>query len=132
MFAKLLAKGAVLVAFAVLGAGCSYGSVTDRVSGTSLGAAYIKVNQIDFSTVMGNSGPIVKSTDYQTSDTWASSMPGSNGNNGIWYLNPYGSKNSGDTKVNFIPTGWDRFKARVRDAVIGFFQRRIERRLAAA
>ena len=30
------------------------------------------------------------------------------------------------------PTGWDQFKARVRDAVIGFFQRRIERRLAAA
>ena len=27
------------------------------------------------------------------------------------------------------PTGWDRFKARVRDAVIGFFQRRIERKL---
>jgi len=30
------------------------------------------------------------------------------------------------------PTGWDRFKAKVRDAVIGFFQRRIERKLAAA
>src|SRR5256884_997154 len=30
------------------------------------------------------------------------------------------------------PTGWDRFKARLRGAVIGFFQRRIERRLAAA
>ncbi len=30
------------------------------------------------------------------------------------------------------PTGWDRFKARMRDAVIGFFQRRIERRLATA
>jgi indolepyruvate ferredoxin oxidoreductase alpha subunit len=30
------------------------------------------------------------------------------------------------------PTGWDKFKARIRDAVIGFFQHRIERRLAAA
>jgi indolepyruvate ferredoxin oxidoreductase alpha subunit len=30
------------------------------------------------------------------------------------------------------PTGWDKFKARLRDAVIGFFQRRIERKLAAA
>jgi indolepyruvate ferredoxin oxidoreductase alpha subunit len=30
------------------------------------------------------------------------------------------------------PTGWDRFKARVRGAVIGFLQRRIERKLAAA
>ncbi len=30
------------------------------------------------------------------------------------------------------PTGWDRFMARVRGAVIGFFQRRIERKLAAA
>jgi indolepyruvate ferredoxin oxidoreductase alpha subunit len=30
------------------------------------------------------------------------------------------------------PTGWDRFKARLREAVIGFFQRRIERKLAAA
>jgi indolepyruvate ferredoxin oxidoreductase alpha subunit len=30
------------------------------------------------------------------------------------------------------PTGWDRFMARVRSAVIGFFHRRIERRLAAA
>ena len=30
------------------------------------------------------------------------------------------------------PTGWDRFMARIRGAVIGFFQRRIERRLAAA
>jgi len=30
------------------------------------------------------------------------------------------------------PTGWDRFLARVRGAVIGFFQRRIERKLAAA
>jgi indolepyruvate ferredoxin oxidoreductase alpha subunit len=30
------------------------------------------------------------------------------------------------------PTGWDKFKARLRGAVIGFFQRRIERRLAAA
>ena len=30
------------------------------------------------------------------------------------------------------PTGWDRFKARVREAVIGFFQRRIARKLAAA
>jgi indolepyruvate ferredoxin oxidoreductase alpha subunit len=30
------------------------------------------------------------------------------------------------------PTGWDRLKARVREAVIGFFQRRIARRLAAA
>jgi indolepyruvate ferredoxin oxidoreductase alpha subunit len=30
------------------------------------------------------------------------------------------------------PTGWDKFKARIRDAVIGFFQRRIERRLAVA
>jgi len=29
------------------------------------------------------------------------------------------------------PSGWDRFKARVRGAVIGFFQRRIDRRLAA-
>ena len=26
------------------------------------------------------------------------------------------------------PTGWDRFMARIRDAVIGFFQRRIERK----
>ena len=30
------------------------------------------------------------------------------------------------------PTGWDRFKARLRSSVIGFLQRRIERRLAAA
>jgi indolepyruvate ferredoxin oxidoreductase alpha subunit len=30
------------------------------------------------------------------------------------------------------PTGWDKFKARVRGAVIGFFQRRIERKLQAA
>ena len=30
------------------------------------------------------------------------------------------------------PTGWDRFKDRVRLAVIGFFQRRIERKLATA
>jgi indolepyruvate ferredoxin oxidoreductase alpha subunit len=30
------------------------------------------------------------------------------------------------------PTGWDRFKARLRGVVIGFFQRRIERKLAAA
>jgi indolepyruvate ferredoxin oxidoreductase alpha subunit len=30
------------------------------------------------------------------------------------------------------PTGWDRFKARLRDSVIGFFQRRIERKLQAA
>jgi indolepyruvate ferredoxin oxidoreductase alpha subunit len=30
------------------------------------------------------------------------------------------------------PTGWDRFKARLRAAVIGFFQRRIARRLQAA
>lgn len=30
------------------------------------------------------------------------------------------------------PTGWDRFKAKVRSAVIGFFQRRIERKLQAA
>jgi indolepyruvate ferredoxin oxidoreductase alpha subunit len=30
------------------------------------------------------------------------------------------------------PTGWDRFKARMREAVIGFFQRRIARKLAAA
>jgi len=30
------------------------------------------------------------------------------------------------------PTGWDRFMARLRGAVIGFFQRRIERRLVAA
>ena len=30
------------------------------------------------------------------------------------------------------PTAWDRFKARVRQTVIGYFQRRIERRLAAA
>jgi indolepyruvate ferredoxin oxidoreductase, alpha subunit len=30
------------------------------------------------------------------------------------------------------PTAWDRFKARARAAVIGFFQRRIERKLAAA
>ena len=30
------------------------------------------------------------------------------------------------------PTGWDKFKARVREAVIGFFHRRIARKLAAA
>ena len=30
------------------------------------------------------------------------------------------------------PTGWDKFKARLREAVIGFFQRRIARKLAAA
>jgi indolepyruvate ferredoxin oxidoreductase alpha subunit len=30
------------------------------------------------------------------------------------------------------PTGWDRLMARIRGAVIGFFQRRIERKLAAA
>jgi indolepyruvate ferredoxin oxidoreductase alpha subunit len=30
------------------------------------------------------------------------------------------------------PTGWDKFKARLRDTVIGFFQRRIERKLQAA
>jgi indolepyruvate ferredoxin oxidoreductase alpha subunit len=30
------------------------------------------------------------------------------------------------------PDRWDRYKARVRDRVIGFLQRRIERRLAAA
>ena len=30
------------------------------------------------------------------------------------------------------PTGWDKFKARVREAVIGFFQRRIARKLQAA
>jgi indolepyruvate ferredoxin oxidoreductase alpha subunit len=28
------------------------------------------------------------------------------------------------------PSGWDRFKARVRGAVIGFLQRRIDRRLS--
>jgi indolepyruvate ferredoxin oxidoreductase alpha subunit len=30
------------------------------------------------------------------------------------------------------PTGWDRLKARVREAVIGFFQRRVARKLQAA
>jgi indolepyruvate ferredoxin oxidoreductase alpha subunit len=30
------------------------------------------------------------------------------------------------------PTGWDRFITRIRAAVIGFFQRRIERKLATA
>jgi indolepyruvate ferredoxin oxidoreductase alpha subunit len=30
------------------------------------------------------------------------------------------------------PTGWDKFKARIRETVIGFFQRRIARKLAAA
>ncbi|MEW6452401.1 MAG: indolepyruvate ferredoxin oxidoreductase subunit alpha [Pseudomonadota bacterium] len=30
------------------------------------------------------------------------------------------------------PTGWDKFKAKMRNAVIGFFQRRIERKLQAA
>ena len=30
------------------------------------------------------------------------------------------------------PTGWDRFKHKLRAAVIGFFQRRLDRRLAAA
>ncbi len=30
------------------------------------------------------------------------------------------------------PTGWDRFKARLRGAVIGFFHRRIERKMQAA
>ncbi len=30
------------------------------------------------------------------------------------------------------PTGWDKFKARIRETVIGFIQRRIARKLAAA
>jgi len=30
------------------------------------------------------------------------------------------------------PTGWDRFRQRIRDAVIGFFQRRLERKVVSA
>ena len=30
------------------------------------------------------------------------------------------------------PTGWDRFKAKLRDAVIGFLQRRMDRRMAVS
>ena len=30
------------------------------------------------------------------------------------------------------PTGWDRFKQRIRDAVIGFLQRRLEKKAVMA
>jgi hypothetical protein len=99
----------VLVAVVLSASGCSFGQVTDKSSGSTLGGAYIKVNQLDVSTAMGSSGTIVKSTAYQTADAWSSSMAGANGANGIWYLNPYGAVNSGDTKTLFLPEGWSRF-----------------------
>jgi Lysyl oxidase len=112
MLAKLMLRPgmlAIVMALAFGNIGCSWGSVTDKATGAGLGGAYIKVNQVDFSTAMGSSGPIVKSVDFQTSNTWSPAMRGSNGADGLWYLNLYGLTNSGDNKVTFLPSGWNRF-----------------------
>ena len=80
-----------------------------KATGANLGGAYIKVNQVDFSAAVGSSGHITTSADAQTANTWSPAMEESHGADGIWYLNPYGTKNANDNKTTFIPQGWNRF-----------------------
>ena len=49
-----------------------------------------------------------------------------------WSRRPAQASRRCSTSLITNPTGWDRFKAKMRNAVIGFFQRRIERKLQAA
>jgi hypothetical protein len=102
----MLAAGTAALALASMG--CTVGTVSDKGSGNSIPGAYVMFKAPDFSTAAGGGGPITKSTTYQNVFAWDPASPGSNGANGLFYLNPWGTLNAGDTKTLYVPQGWER------------------------
>jgi hypothetical protein len=94
-------------AMAMTALGCSYGTVTDKETKGSIPGAYVMFKAPDFSKPYAGN-PIVKSADYQNVYAWNPASPGSNGASGLWYLNPWGKLNAGDTKTTYVPQGWER------------------------
>jgi hypothetical protein len=91
----------------VMAGACSYGTITDAQTKQSLGGA--KLRSETMSLTSAATAPVQVSS-LRTAQAWSSSMPGSNGANGSWYLNPYATLNADDTKNLLIPAGWTRFE----------------------
>ncbi len=103
----LLAAGVAALALTSL-AGCTVGKVTDKGTSGAIPGAYVMFKVPDLTTASGGGGPITKSTTYQNVYAWNPLTPGANGQSGIFYLNPWGKLNAGDTKTTFVPQGWER------------------------
>lgn len=107
---SLFTRAAVAVgaaAIAMTAIGCTLGTVNDKESGNSIPGAYVMFKAPDF-TKPYSGNPIVKATDYQNVYAWNPASPGSNGANGVYYLNPWGKLNAGETKELFVQQGWER------------------------
>lgn len=87
--------------------GCSYGGVTDAKTGVRLGGARISARALAVwrprQEPMTFLGAAVEVT------TWAASMAGHNGGEGIWYLNHYAKVQGDDATVRYLTPGWTRF-----------------------
>lgn len=101
---------AATAAMALASVGCTVGAVSDKGTNNPVPGAYVMFKKPDFATA-GTGGPITKSADYQSVFAWNPASPGANGQNGRFYLNPWGTLNAGDTTKTFVPQGWERIYA---------------------
>lgn len=88
---------------------CSYGAVQDAATGDFLGAA-----QVEFRVVVPPSSvpadhlwAPVELGDSYVSRTWSADDPGSNGVQGIYYLNPAASDGMTDPRTRIVQGGWN-------------------------
>jgi hypothetical protein len=98
--ARLLGPAAAIA----LLASCSYGIVEDP-SGNLIPGAFVSFRGADLSGT--STGPVTLGSSSWVF-AWSPGDPGSNGNSGIFYLNPWGTLNSGDTRTLFTGGGWMR------------------------
>src|SRR5882757_1743885 len=89
------------VAIALI-ASCSYGIVEDP-SGNLIPGAFVSFRGADLSGT--STGPVTLGSSTWVY-AWSPGDPGSNGTSGIFYLNPWGTLNSGDTRSLFTSFGW--------------------------
>ncbi len=92
----------------VTASACTYGYVTDSQSGDPIGGATVSFDALKVSeshksaTTFSGTSKAVK--------TWSASDPNSGGHDGLYYLNPNGQKNDGDTTSVSVAAGWQRVK----------------------
>jgi hypothetical protein len=104
---ELALSVAVSAGFLLHASGCTWGSVGDATNtNIALGHATISYRTLDLSASGWGSPPIQTPAGFAT--TWANADPGSGNQQGLFYLNPYGTRNPGDTTVTFAGSGWMR------------------------
>jgi len=94
--------------------GCSWGKITDDVTGQPVGHAMVAFEKWDVSQKLeyhdGSALPnnyIPSFSPGPTSTTWDNADPGANGYPGYWSLNPYAQSNN-DPKNVLVVEGWSR------------------------